>query len=213
MIDWYRRKTWTSADEEEFFAKLKRSRDYNRPQYLRVQAIELIETNENYLLEVAEKLLNMLLTDYPENRIEKSPALNALGEIYKSRGDFEKALTYFREALNFEKGFPNVITSAYLNFSGTVIHCRKVDFYNETEDLLTEKLNQRTIIFPFESYVIYSILSFIADYKGNTKDAKVYAKSAEEYANKKNNSLWNPLKQNIGVVTKRQTWLDKLLKR
>jgi len=42
MADWYRRKTWTKTDEEEYFAKLGRARKDGRAQYLRVQAIELI---------------------------------------------------------------------------------------------------------------------------------------------------------------------------
>ena len=48
MADWYRRKTWTKTDEEEYFAKLGRARKDGRAQYLRVQAIELIETKCKY---------------------------------------------------------------------------------------------------------------------------------------------------------------------
>jgi hypothetical protein len=44
MKDWYRRKTSTKVDEEEFFTKLGRARKDGRAQYLNIQAIELVET-------------------------------------------------------------------------------------------------------------------------------------------------------------------------
>lgn len=59
MTDWYRRKTWTKRDEEEYFNKLGRARKEGRAQYLRVQAMELVETKEKNLLSVAEILLIM----------------------------------------------------------------------------------------------------------------------------------------------------------
>jgi len=85
MAEWYRRKTWTKIDEEEYFAKLGRARKNGRGQYLQIQAIELIETKDKYLLSVAERLLNRILTDYPENRSQKSQTYNSLGEIYALR--------------------------------------------------------------------------------------------------------------------------------
>lgn len=58
MKDWFRRKSWTNTDEEEFFAGLKRVRNDEHAQYLKIQAIELVETRDNELLDVAEVLLN-----------------------------------------------------------------------------------------------------------------------------------------------------------
>jgi len=48
MIDWFRRKTWTEADENEYFKKLGRVRKWSRPQYLRIQAFELVSTEIHY---------------------------------------------------------------------------------------------------------------------------------------------------------------------
>ena len=39
-MDWYRRKSWTKSDQEEFFAKLKKAKKHKRAQYLKIQAIE-----------------------------------------------------------------------------------------------------------------------------------------------------------------------------
>jgi len=211
MTDWYRRKTWTNTDEEEFFAKLGRARKDGRAQYLRVQAIELIETKDKNLLSAAETLLNKILTDYPDNRIEKSQTFNSLGEIYKLREDYDRALEYFRKSLDFEKGFPNVITTAYLNFSETVVQANKTEFYDEVENILAEKIKKDPLKFPIQNYIMYSVLSVISDFKGDTNKAKYYSDLAEKNATTKSNALWNPQKKSSGTVKERKSWLDKLV--
>ncbi|MCU0351111.1 MAG: hypothetical protein MUF43_09825 [Flavobacterium sp.] len=213
MADWYRHKTWTKEDEKEFFAKLERARKDGRAQFLRVQAIELIDTKDKYLLDVAEVLLNKLLTDFPDNRIEKSQTFNSLGEIYKLRENFDKALEYFKKSLDFEKEFPNVITTSYLNFSETVVQADKTELYDEVEKLLTEKIKKDTLTFPIENYIMYSVLSVIADFKGDIENAKKYSEIAERNATTRINTLWNPKKKSFGTVKERKGWLDRLLNR
>jgi tetratricopeptide (TPR) repeat protein len=213
MTEWYRRKTWTKTDEEEYFAKLGRARKDGRAQYLRVQAIELIETKDKNLLSVAETLLNKILTDYPDNRIEKSQTYNSLGEIHKLREDYETALKYFQKSLDFEKEFPNVITTAYLNFSETVVRAERKDLYDQVESLLIEKIEKDTLKFPIQNYIMYSVMTVISKFKGNIEQAKIYADIAEKNATTKTNSLWNPQKKKWGVVKVRIKWLDKLVGR
>ncbi|MFZ4263613.1 hypothetical protein ACFRAE_16355 [Sphingobacterium sp. HJSM2_6] len=213
MTDWYRRKTWTKTDEEEYFAKLGRARKDSRAQYLRVQAIELIETKDKNLLSVSETLLNKILKDYPENRIEKSQTYNLLGEIYKLREEYNTALEYFQKSLDIEKEFPNVVTTAYLNFSEAVIRAEKTELYDKVENLLTEKLNEDTLIFPVQNYIMYSVMIVIAEYKRNFEQAKIYEELAGKYAKTQTNSLWNPNKNKIGVVKEKVKWLDKLVGR
>jgi hypothetical protein len=152
------------------------------------------------------------LTDYPDNRIERSQTFNSLGEIHKLRDNYDKALKYFRKSLEFEKEFPNVITTAYLNFSETVIQADRTDLFDEVENLLTEEIRKDTLKFPVQNYIIYSVLSIISDSKGDLDNAKRYAIIAEKNATTKTNTLWNPKKQSWGTVKERKGWLDKLLK-
>jgi tetratricopeptide (TPR) repeat protein len=209
MGDWYRRKTWTKVDEEEYFAKLNRARKDGRAQYLRIQAIELIETNDPALLDAAELLLNKILSDYPENSIEKSQTYNSLGEIYEMRNNFERGIEYFQKALDFEKEFPNVTTTAYLNFCKVVIRTEKTHLYDEVETLLKKRIKEDTLIFPVQNYIMYSVLSIISDFKGDSNSAKVYFEIAEKNATAEINTLWNPRKQKFGIVKERISWLDK----
>ena len=213
MTDWYRQKTWTKTDEDNFFAKLGRARKDGRAQYLRIQSVSLIYTKENIQLAAAEMLLNKILTEYPENRIEKSSTLNSLGEIYKFRKDFDKALSYFKQSLDFEKEYPNVKTSAYLNFSETVVQAEKTEFYDEVENLLTDEIQKDTLKFPFQYYIMYSVLAVISDFKGNLEKAEYYFELAESNATAQTNTLWNPQKKKWGIVKERKEWLDRLVKR
>lgn len=213
MTDWYRRKTWTKIDEEEYFAKLGRARKDGRAQYLRVQAVELIETKDKNLLSVAETLLNKILTDYPDNKIEKSQTFNSLGEIYLLNEDYETALDYFQKSFEFEKEFPNVITTAYLNFSETVVRAKKIELFDEVEKMLIEKINNDTLKFPAQNYIMYSLMAVISEYNGDLEQSKFYADLAVKNATTQTNSLWNPRKQKLGVVKERTNWLDKLVRK
>jgi len=207
MKDWYRRKTWTNRDEEEFFAKLKRARVEGRAQYLKIQAIELVETKEKYLLDVAEELLNKVLTEYPESRIETSSVLHTLGDIYRLRANYVKALEYYGQSLDFEKIFPNVITTSYLDFSELVVKTASTNLYDFTEALLENKLAEQ--LFPVAKYKMCSILSIINHEKDNLVKAKYYHDLAEENANAETSGL--RYHKHLGIVVKRDSWLDKMM--
>jgi len=213
MPDWYRRKTWTEQDQKEFFLKLGRAREYNRAQYLYIQAVELIETKKSDLLRAAEELLRKILLEYPDEKIHKSQTLNSLGEIYLTREDFVEAINHFQMAIDFEKEFPNVVSSAKLNYSELVIRANKTELYPKVEEMLLNELNRGEQIFPSKSYLIYSILSVIADFKGDKENADIYSELADTNVKTKTNSLNNPRKRSLGIVKKRIDWLDKLVKR
>lgn len=213
MTDWYRRKTWTEKDEIEYFAKLGRARKEGRAQYLKIQAIELIETKNKNLLTVAEALLNKILTDYPDNKFERSSTYNNLGVIYKLRDNYETALHYFQKSLDYEKEYPKVITTSYLDFAETVIRAEKTELYESVFQLLSKKLNENSFTFPNQYYITYSVMSVISMHKGEFEQAKVFADLADKFATAQTNSLWNPRKNKIGVVKERVTWLDKLVER
>ena len=207
MIDWYRRKTWTNKDEEEFFAKLKRARVEGRAQYLKIQAIELVETKEKHLLDIAEALLNRVLTEYPESKFETSSVLHTLGDIYRLRANYEKALEYYGQSLDFEKGFPKIITTSYLDFSELVVKTASTNLYNFTEALLEDKLAEQ--LFPVAKYKMCSILSIINHEKGDLGKATYYYDLAEENANAETSGL--RYHKHLGVVVKRDSWLDNMI--
>lgn len=207
MKDWYRRKSWTEADESEFFAKLNRARKDGRAQYLKIQAIELISTNKKELLRVAESLLNKVLTEYPEDNFNKSSSLRSIGNIHKKLGDETKAIDYYKKAVDFEKNYPNVQTQAYLDYSELIIKTKSLFEYDEVETILIEKLSK--LVFPIDKYKVNSILSIINKHKNNADKAIFYAKLAEESASAETSGL--TYHKFLGVVAEREKWLDKIV--
>ncbi|NHM03663.1 tetratricopeptide repeat protein [Flavobacterium celericrescens] len=208
MTDWYRRKSWTESDETEFFAKLNRARKDGRAQYLKIQAIELLYTENKELLKVAESLLIKMLNEYSEDNFNKSSALHNLGNIYKQLGNETKALDYYEKAIDFEIIFSNVQTQAYLDYSELIIKTKIVSKYKEVEKLLMEKHSK--ILFPIEKYKVNSILSIINKYNNKEDEAFFYAKLAEESATAETSGF--RYHKFLGVVTERESWLDKIVK-
>lgn len=207
MIDWYRRKTWTKTDEEEFFAKLSRARNDGRAQYLKIQAIELVATKDKKLLKIAETLLNKMLTEYPDDNFNKGSALHTLGNIYRELEEEKTAIDYYKKALDFEIVYPNVKTQAYLDYSELIIKTNKTSSFGELEKILLER--QPKLLFPIEKYKVNSILSIINKFNGNKELANLYAGLAEQNATVEISGL--RYHKNLGVVKERETWLDQLL--
>jgi tetratricopeptide (TPR) repeat protein len=207
-MEWYRRKSWTKDDETEFFQKLARARKERRAQYLKIQALELIETNDIALVNIAETLLLKLLNDYPEDKLERSSALHTLGNIYRLRQNFDKSISYYKQAIEFENIFPNVQTNAYLDLSELIVKSKKLDLYDLAEKSILERVNG--LAFPLDKYKAYSILSIINRYKNNDSDAKYYANLADKNADLTSSGF--QYHKNLGIVTERDEYLDNLVK-
>jgi hypothetical protein len=72
--DWYRKSTWSAADQEEFRARLAKARRKARPQYLKLQALYLIGAG---LHEQALGLLDEFFADPDEFHAADARALRA----------------------------------------------------------------------------------------------------------------------------------------
>jgi tetratricopeptide (TPR) repeat protein len=209
MTDWYRRKTWTKTDEEEYFAKLSRARKDGRAQYLKIQAIELVETKDLKLLDAAESLIQKLFADYPDDKLERSSSLRTLGDIYKYRQQFDKAIEFYKKAIEFETTYPNVLTQAYLEYSELIVKLKKEDHYDFVEQIVSKRI--KGSMFPIEKYKAFSILSIINNYKGDKDKAEDYAALADKNATAETSGL--RYHKHLGIVTKRDSLLDRLVKR
>jgi lipopolysaccharide biosynthesis regulator YciM len=209
MPEWYRNKTWSKDIEEMFFNKLNRARKDGRDQYLKIQAIELIETQEDLLLDIAETLLNKMLLEYPEDNFEKSSALKSLGDIYKLKADPQKAMEYYRRSVDFEDIYPRVLTQSYLEYAELVVIHKKVDHYPFIEDLLLK----RSIgsIFSIEKYKVYTILTVLNLYKKDTEKAKQFQILADENANAQTSGL--RYHKYLGVLKQRDSILENIIDR
>ncbi|MFD0750054.1 hypothetical protein ACFQZS_07875 [Mucilaginibacter calamicampi] len=209
MADWYRQKSWSKADEEYFFAKLARARKDGRAQYLKIQALELTETGIPQLLDAAEKLIDKLFTEYPEDRFNRPDALVTLGNIYKQRGNIDKAVYYYKQALDFELVYPQVKTQAYSYFSELVVKTEKTEFYDFVEKIIIKRVNSS--LFPIEKYKGYSILSIIYSHRKDFETAAYFEALAEQNASAETSGL--RYHKYLGIVKDRDSWLDKLVRK
>lgn len=207
MTNWYRHKTWTKIDEEEFFAKLGRARKDGRAQYLKIQAIELAETKDVELLKVAEILLNKMLNEYPNDNFNKSSALHTLGDIFKHLDNIQKAISYYKQAIDFENVYPKVKTHAYLNYSELIIKTGETKKYNEVEKMLLERYSD--LLFQIDKYKVNSILAIINKHYNRLDESKHFAELAEQNANSETSGL--RYHKTLGIVTEKQDLVDKLV--
>jgi tetratricopeptide (TPR) repeat protein len=205
MTEWYRRKSWTKTDEEEFFKKLGRARVSGRAQYLKIQAIELIMTENESLLKIAIGLLNKMLIEYPDEKFERAGALTALGNIYKLQGDFDEAICHFKQAIDFEKVYSQSQTNAYLDYSELIIKTGKTTLFNEVEDVLLA--HQPKVAFPAYQYKVSGLLSII--YKKQPDKAIYYANLAEQSALVETSGF--RYHKNLGLVKERDMWLENAI--
>ncbi|KAF2331773.1 hypothetical protein [Flavobacterium ginsenosidimutans] len=204
MIDWYRKKSWTKEDEEHFFTKLSRARKDGRAQYLKIQAIELVETKEPKLLNVAKELLEKILDEYPNDNFNKSSVYNTLGDIFLLENTTEKAIEYYKKSIDFEKVYPNVKTDSYLIYSELIIKNQLSHEYLSVEKLLEENISD--LLFPIDKYKVFSILAILNYYNSKKEIAKEYAELANENAQAETSGL--RYHKYLGIISQRDKFFD-----
>lgn len=150
-----------------------------------------------------------MLAEYPDDDFEKGSALHTLGDIYKLNDNYELAIDFYKQALDFEAIYPNVITQAYLDYSELVIKTGKENLFDELEKLLLDRYSELT--FPIEKYKVNSILSIINAKKGRQEQAEKYADIAEQFATAEISGF--RYHKYLGIVKERDTWLDKLVRK
>jgi hypothetical protein len=205
--DWYRKNSWTEEDETEFFSKLKKSREHSRPQYLRIQAVTLYETNDTELLDAASTLLQKYFDEYPDDKMERSIAFKLMGDICYKQEKYSMALENYKGALDYEEIYPQVKTDAYLSYSELIIRLNKTEFFEDVEKLLLERAKE--LDFPKNRYTANAILSIINKQKHDFEKANHYRNIAEEAANAESSGLvWH---KKLGLVNDRNKLLDELM--
>jgi len=130
--DWFRSRDWRP---DEFERRLARARPSNRPQYLRIQALTLLESGRADDRRAAIELLERLMS-LPDPELEANTAPEHLGTAYAADGDFERAANLFAEATRRQTERPNVLGLAPFRLADLVLRERLAARYQSTLDLL-----------------------------------------------------------------------------
>ncbi|MBN9519148.1 hypothetical protein J0H58_11615 [bacterium] len=129
--DWFRRTTWTPADREAFFARLRRSRTtFHKAQYLCLQAGTFLGCRTPEGTAAALELTEVLLRDYPDP-FELASAHLIRAEYLESQGDVPGAVEAYRHALQAQRDHPRVRTTAPQGFAWLVATRPLPDLYRE----------------------------------------------------------------------------------
>ncbi len=205
---WYRRTSWTPADQEAFGARLRRSRDpFHRAQYLRIQALCLEQAG---IVEPAVALLEQALVEDPAG-FDVAEIHHQLGTCREKQGKFLEAVEDVRRALTAETS--NRRTGAWLTFGRMVVEHEMPHLYDEVLAVIKARTQREngpsSISFPFERYLMSAILAVINARRGREEAAKRLARAALSAAAETSSGLrYHP---QVGLVTDRETRLYELV--
>ena len=207
--DWCRRTTWTARDQEEFFARNKRSRGADsKAQYMRIQAHTLFETGERALIEAALALLERSLSDYP-GAMDRAWALESAGQCCETLGRMDEALDYYRQALDREQEFPGMRSNAGFRLAKLIAELERDDLYGEA---LAAAEAQGAPVFPWHAYVQNGVRAVRAHHVGNIIDAKMLAETALRAAAVRDTGLSHG-RGHLGTVRDTSTRFHEILLR
>jgi len=100
--DWYRNTEWSEKIEEKFEERYKRSRtNYNRAQYLRIQALYLLNTNNKVFQKKGEDLLLQLFRDFPDEKSQTIYGHEMLGDYYINIQKYTQAEEEYRLVVDY----------------------------------------------------------------------------------------------------------------
>jgi tetratricopeptide (TPR) repeat protein len=177
--DWFRRKTWTAKDREDFFARLQRSRGVlHKVQYARIQAYELLTTRTPKAYSAALELLDLILADWREDA-QLASVYHHRAECFAGLGDVPRALDAYRQVFRTQRTRKGELTMAHLDFGWLVATTPLPDCYDEALGLLNEFTHNG---FPVHQYRAGAIRALIFAARGQREQARGYAQLALQAA-------------------------------
>lgn len=163
--EWYRKETWSTADELDFFAHLKRARsNYNKAQYLRIQACHLQSTTDEALARAAIQLAEKCVTDYPEEGSEIALCYLFMAESYSTLNEVKSATDAYLKCFDAQRRFPRHGTNAANSFAMFVIERDLTNLFEHAASALVEFNTHLRM--PFEIYEHYGSLAIFAATEG-----------------------------------------------
>ncbi len=197
--EWFRKKSWSSADQSDFISHLERScSEFHKAQYLRIQAFELQETGKRNLIRVSLDLLEILLRKYP-SKYELASAHCKIGNGLEKLGDFHRALAAYQKAIAIEKVETCTISTAVFDYSWLIARLGFKKYYKEVLKLLNDREREGFMKFPSVIYLTNAPKALIFHAMKSTKKAATHAKIAIEAAHMEHSGFsYHP---QMGLVT------------
>jgi len=179
---WYAKKSWNSADREDFLTRLRAVvGGHEQASTLRKQAGHLLQqaakaptAEADQLLAGARELYELFIDQFP-GAAERAYALCALGDILERSGEYEAAFTRWRAAMAAQRGTPRS-TNAHLRFGLLAVRLQRVELYAELTTML-EEFGQ-VLIYPLDQYQHCGITAHLHLHAGTRELAVLCARDA-----------------------------------
>jgi len=204
---WYRRTTWTQSDQEDFFARNKRSRgDRSKAQYMRIQAHTLFETGKPELVQAALMLAERACSEYP-NAFDRAGTLEIAGQCCEALGRTDHAIEFYRCAVQREREFRGVRGNAGFRLAKVIVE-------NDRRDLFDEAIGtaecQGAPVFPWHAYILNGVRAIVASHAGEEAKARSLANAALKAAAVRDTGLSHG-RGHLGTVRDTHTVFHKML--
>ncbi|WP_029082659.1 tol-pal system YbgF family protein [Bradyrhizobium sp. th.b2] len=194
-VDWFRRQSWSQEDQTEFWHRLRKAREQNRPQYVFIQGFTLLETGPQYYAS-AIKHFDYVIDRYSDS-IRFVQALSAKADCLAASGDIEGALAYYERAIQTMRIKPNNQTWAWLDFVW-IVATNELSNYYETALAILDEFGSQPPLFPVTAFRFYGSRALIQSACGLTDSARNAARTALAAADKEVSGLrYHP---KLGVI-------------
>jgi tetratricopeptide (TPR) repeat protein len=192
--DWFRNSSWDPQIEAAFRERLRRAKNKNKSQYLRIQASMLAKS----VPEVALRLLDeyFLLGEH----FDQAQAHVDRATAYLSLNNVDAAIASYEAALAREETFPNLKTRTYLDLPYLIAVQRLTHRYERAMELLERRRSD--VLFHVDHYLWNGTRALILFEQGHKPEARVAAELAlAAAAETKSGFRYHP---DIGVVKNTQ---------
>lgn len=143
--DWYRSADWDADAQALFARKLARATTHNRPQYLRIKGLALLEADDPRVHQAGEELMRRVVSEYPDSTFDVSVAYEELADRAAAAGEIDAALELFRAEMRAELG-TNIRGTAELKLAELILGERRTDLLTEAEIALDSVLTDDPLL-------------------------------------------------------------------
>lgn len=166
---WYRQVKWTERNAQLFEDKLKRAR--KKSEYLRIQAVHLIDSAPEACISLIDRFLAMSDETFRSfGYSTRAKALIALGRT-------SEAVKAFEAAYENELRYPSVKTGVELDLAMLIAQTPLRDRFDQAIGIL-QTIDYQQLPFPLERFMFHVAHALIASEQSRDTEAAEYASQA-----------------------------------
>jgi hypothetical protein len=186
--DWYRQESWNHEVASNFEMRLSRARG-QRGEYLRIQALTLVETSRAENASPAIELARRHLEHVPEG-ISSAQMHAVIARAYVTLNDMDAAIVAYRDAVRLEHLRPSVRGCHYLEFAWFIATNTISNLYDEALDAIENNKAEQDLVFPANQYRYFASLALIAADTDDMPTARHMATDALKAASVETGPFW-----------------------